>query len=323
MANIFQCYNSKFDDLRRVIDERTGITLITDFYTDFMQNHYMNFVIKVPTIRKTYFYKLIDTNAIDQNSQSLAKIIKEIGVEKVNFLITDNAKSMKLAGKMLCEKFEKLHLIGCSGHVLNLLIKDIACEFYETTYKLADKICSFFHNHRVARNLLNCSVNPRCKTRWYSMNETYGKLLESKQNIVDVVTLNITLLERIQPINTSKEVCEAALNESFWNELQQLVDDIKAPSLSIGQIEGDNDPLFNVYLHFGRIFNSSRDIIKNKTRKRLGYIYNDVIGLSFLLLITDNANVMKVAYKLLSKIFRKHLFSVIQGIMGKIYNLKS
>ena len=60
------CYNLKFEDLRKVIDESNGITLVTDCYTDFMQNHFMNFVIKIPTKSKTYFYKLIDTNKIDQ-----------------------------------------------------------------------------------------------------------------------------------------------------------------------------------------------------------------------------------------------------------------
>ena len=72
------------------------------------------------------FYGFIDCDGDSQTSQQIAtdllRVIDEIGVEKVNSVVTDNDSSMRGAWSIIEAKYPHIFCNGCAEHVLNLLI---------------------------------------------------------------------------------------------------------------------------------------------------------------------------------------------------------
>jgi len=86
----------------------------------------VNFILTTPT---PVFFKTLATNAERHTGEYMAKqideVIIEIGHEKCNAIVTDNARNMEMPKTIICEKYPNIVAYGCAAHILNLLIGDI------------------------------------------------------------------------------------------------------------------------------------------------------------------------------------------------------
>jgi hypothetical protein len=107
----------------------------------------------------TSFRKAVETTTSGHTGEYIAKIlsteIESVGASKVQAVVTDNASNMKLAWKLLKDKYPHLVTFGCLAHDLNLLAKDINnTESIKNVIGICKIIINFSSNHHVANQPL-------------------------------------------------------------------------------------------------------------------------------------------------------------------------
>ncbi|XP_004212466.1 uncharacterized protein LOC101238619 [Hydra vulgaris] len=138
-----------------IIQSHGNLTLMSDGWTNIRGDHIVNFCVKAPG-QKAIFYSSIDTSGIIQNSVAVAaaiiQVIDKIGSQKFCSFISDNAPVMKSSWKIINETYPHISASGCSGHGINLLIKDIAITTEAAkTIKESEKIIKFIKNHHMVK----------------------------------------------------------------------------------------------------------------------------------------------------------------------------
>jgi len=155
-----------------------------------MKRHFTNFILKLPNHEQTFFFKVIETTKIVQNSTEVANLIRTI-VKEIG--------EHKKAWKILEKEFRNIQFIGCAAHALDLMVKDIIKLYNnEEVVKNADMIVEFFNNHQMTRNLLNTKLTTRIKARWFGSYESFKSLLHTKNDLMTIVRNNKATIVKIK-----------------------------------------------------------------------------------------------------------------------------
>lgn len=86
----------------------------------------------------------------------MIKVIDKIGPEKTAAVITDNAKNMKKAWRLIRRKYNHIFTIGCIAHSLNLPMKNIMkLESLKKMEENAKSIVKVFKHKYVVHNVFN------------------------------------------------------------------------------------------------------------------------------------------------------------------------
>jgi hypothetical protein len=107
-----------------------------------------------------FFYRAVDSGTEAHTgeyiSEMLGEVIEEVGVPKVEAVVTDNAYNIKSAWAKLKNKYPNLLTYGCMAHGLNLLLKDLFKKI-TTLSRCAAKskdVIKFFLNKQLPRQIL-------------------------------------------------------------------------------------------------------------------------------------------------------------------------
>ena len=174
---------------------------------------------------------------------------------------------MKLAWKLLQEKFPHLIIYGCLAHGINLLIKDIVS--VPTIQKLigdTKTIIKFFRNCQVAKQMLKkiqfenggkeMALLLPVDTRWGSQCATINSLLRTKNH------LQIAVMHKEISSKVTAAVKRNLLDEdNFWSELERVYTLIEPPSSLIKKIEGDRPNLSYFPMSIKHLFTELEDNI--------------------------------------------------------------
>jgi hypothetical protein len=80
--------------------------------------------------RKEYLYQLRDLSENSHTGEYLASIIedviKEIGVDRISAVVSDNAANVKNTRKIIHERYPKIENVRCVAYSINLIACDIA-----------------------------------------------------------------------------------------------------------------------------------------------------------------------------------------------------
>jgi hypothetical protein len=286
-------HSSKMKEkMNQVIKESSNFTLLSDGWTNVRGDHIVNFCIKAPN-KKSIFYKSITTTGTIQNAETVAKaildVIEEIGASKFCAAVTDNMNTMKAAWKIISDKYPHISAYGCSAHVLNLLIKDLKED--------SDKIIQFINNHHIAKKIYDekravCRVNKFQKvfpTRWFSLVQNAKSVLDAKYLLIDIIDNHHEELDNIEPKSKPNRKFDAfkriVKSRAFWQNLSEMKNLIKYPSKIIGKLESEQANLSSVYYYFGKMYNllEGNQKMRSLIFERLKFIWDDVIGLSYIL----------------------------------------
>jgi hypothetical protein len=89
----------------------TGCTVMSDGWTDGKGRSILNFLVNCP--KGTMFIKSVDASAYTKDAQLLCELldgfIREIGLQYVVQVITDNAANYVVAGRMLMQRYPSLY----------------------------------------------------------------------------------------------------------------------------------------------------------------------------------------------------------------------
>lgn len=156
----------------------------------------------------------------------LKKVIEDVGPEKVQAVITDNASNMVKMWKLLVNMYPWMRGFGCLAHCLNLLAKDV-CKFLKPLFASTKKLLNFFdrsvpgevlietrRSNNVTRGLAR-----HCKTRWGSHGGELLSILENKvpmrQAIVrNEIMGNRTLAKDAEPVE------KLMSSPIFWDKVK-------------------------------------------------------------------------------------------------------
>ena len=139
---------------------------------------------------KPLFYDYIDCDGESQISLQISsdipRLMEEIGAEKTNSVVTDNAVTMQGAWKIIEEKYSHIFCNGCAAHVLNLVIQDI-CMMEDNEHimhkavlvtkfkKYRNALCVAFRKNQKNHTYKKYLTLP-VKTRWYTQHECLSNL---------------------------------------------------------------------------------------------------------------------------------------------------
>jgi len=100
--------------VQNVFDETPYFYITSDGWSNVNKTPIINYMV---TTQKPIFYKSVYTREIYHIGENIAKGIEDcmilIAIEKFVAVITDNANNMKLAWKILKEKYSDKIFLGC------------------------------------------------------------------------------------------------------------------------------------------------------------------------------------------------------------------
>ncbi|GBG64416.1 hypothetical protein CBR_g44300 [Chara braunii] len=139
--------------------------------------------------------KVVDMSKRKKNAVSLAKlwegVIREIGVQRVNALCTDNAEVNKHAARILRRRTDLniswIPWASCAAHCLNLLLKGICEESWvQKLHKRGKTIVKCIKNHhKTAQLFKDCSEMERSRTLIMSMEVRFASVYMMLERLLD------------------------------------------------------------------------------------------------------------------------------------------
>jgi hypothetical protein len=189
-------YKSVQEKVKEKIQSSEALTLLSDGWTDINGTALINILFTTP---EPVFYTSIDTKLERHTGEYICSIlsqaIDEIGQDKVRAVITDNAANMKLAWRLLKDKYPTLITYGCQTHAchgLNLLIRDIInLPLIKKVLGKCLKIIKFFTQKQLPRQWLKkvqlekggkeIALTKPVETRWGSHLASFESILKNRE----------------------------------------------------------------------------------------------------------------------------------------------
>jgi hypothetical protein len=293
-------YNGIKRKVDTILSQQSNLILITDGWTNIRSDHIVNFCVK-SSDSKTFFYKSIDTKGLPQNARNISdaiiQILVELGPEKFSQVLTDNPPVMKACWQIIEAEYPHISCNGCTGHGLNLLIKDI-CSYqpYNDIISKSSKIIQFVRNHHKAKAKyderrsefnVTTSLLTTVPTRWLSQYQSAESLQKAKYVLLKMYAEDYDELKDIEPSRKSVAALNLMGSTDFWDKQKKFLDVISQPSKSILQLEADGSNLSSSYYEFTRLYSHFDDDeynnVQTKIKSRLNFMTSDALKLAYIL----------------------------------------
>ncbi|GBG61702.1 hypothetical protein CBR_g23217 [Chara braunii] len=221
--------------------DTTGCTFITDGSTDRKNRPVMNFLatgekgaVLVTTVYMTGRKK---------NAAALAKlweqVMREIGLERINAICTDNVEVNKKAAQILERRTDKdvatIPWVPCGAHCCSLLLKDLSnLPWVKDTVKTTNTIVKFIRNHHSTHDLMmaidnSLSLLRPTEVRFRSAYQMLGRLVNREDVLKDMVDGDYGARWRALRWSSTKLQRKADLVyysvgcDSWWDKVKKIV----------------------------------------------------------------------------------------------------
>ncbi|GBG84062.1 hypothetical protein CBR_g37937 [Chara braunii] len=286
-----------------------GCTLIIDGSTDRKFRPVMNFIAAGES--GAVMLKVVDMSKRKKNAVSLAKlwegVIREIGVQRVNALCTDNAEVNKHAAITLRRRTDnnisRIPWVSCAAHCLNLLLKGICEEpWVQELHKRGKTIVKCIENHHKTAQLFDCSEMERSRTLTMPMEVHFAsvymmleRLLDRRKVLKAMMKegwLNIKWAAR-KKRERAETVYRTVRSDEWWEEVEAAVD-VMTPVYDLlrqmdksgtapYQLWGFEEALVKKMRTIASISAERQKAIAKKVRRRCKMMRQPVHALNFLL----------------------------------------
>ncbi|XP_011858393.1 PREDICTED: zinc finger BED domain-containing protein 1-like [Vollenhovia emeryi] len=221
------------DKVKNKINSAVSLGVMSDGWSNVRNEGIVNFIVTTP---EPVFLKAVAPGAQRETeeyiSDKLIKVIDTIGPEKTTAVITDNAKNMKKAWRLIKRKYDHIFTIGCIAHGLNLLMKDIMkLESLKELKENAKSIVKVFNHKHVVHNVFNSKQEHNAPSL---------KLPNNTRFSGDVLLFNSLQWLFI-------------LNDNFWMEIQYALNILKPIADVLTPLESDSATLSDVPYYFKKI----------------------------------------------------------------------
>ncbi|KAI0528848.1 hypothetical protein KFK09_001391 [Dendrobium nobile] len=144
------------DDVKKTWIE-TGVTIMSDGWSDIRHRSIINFLVNNPY--GTVFLKSVNASSFVKDAQllfeMLDEVVEEVGDALVVQVVTDNASAYKAAGRMLMEKRPHLYWTPCAAHCIDLMLERLGqLPQHKSALLKAKFVSKFIYNHSWVLNLM-------------------------------------------------------------------------------------------------------------------------------------------------------------------------
>ncbi|GBG58738.1 hypothetical protein CBR_g138 [Chara braunii] len=220
----------------------TGCTFITDGSTDRREKPVMNFLAA-----REQGAVLVATMSMDGKkktgpalSKLWEKIMREIGLQRINAICTDNAEMNKKAAQILERRTDlavsRIPWVPCVEHCCSLLLRDISkLDWIKGTVKRSHTIVKFTRNHHCTHSLMmslddSLSLLRPTEVRFGSVYMMMERLYDRRAILKQMVERSLVGRWKAMLWSTTKLQSKADLifftlrNEGWWPELKKVVE---------------------------------------------------------------------------------------------------
>lgn len=293
-------FDGRMKEIMLVLQGCIDLTLIDDGMTNQHSDHLNNYFIKAPSQLKSIYFRTIDTLGVSQDAATVARqsseIIDEVGSENFSSCVTDTCNTMVASWRILKQKYPRLNCYGCSAHVLNLLIGDIAkSPGFDKLCSDNDEIVKFINHHHATNKVFRDYMKSmgvtkklclRVKTRWFGQHASLQNTYDAKDLLKRVVIEQKTIFDNVD--STKKSAVLKLINSrEFWTRLENCLSKIDAPARLIGRVEAEGATIEIVqttFIELFEVYTQQKDQRAQKLVKdRWNYVACDPIRAAHLL----------------------------------------
>eukprot|EP00253_Pinus_taeda_P032135 PITA_32135 len=223
-----QDINSGLVELKKTW-EFTGCTVMSDGWTDRKGRTLLNFLAHC--FKGTMFIKLSDASEHIKDAATICELlngfIREIVVQNVVQVITDNAANYVSAGKMLMERHPTLFWTPCAAHCLDLLLEDMGkLSFIKEVVDMARSIPKFIYNHAFVLSLMrrftrNKELRRPAITCFATTFITLQSLLRCQFELKQMFVSDDWRNCRYNKRHDGKAIAKMVYSETFWHGVEE------------------------------------------------------------------------------------------------------
>ncbi|RVW86129.1 hypothetical protein CK203_038010 [Vitis vinifera] len=206
-----------------------GCTIMSDGWTGPTRLSIINFMVY--SKGSTVFLKSVDaSNSIKDHKyiyKLLKNVIKEVRVDNVVQIVTDNGSAFVKARKLLMKKFN-LYWTPCAAHCIDLMFEDIGKRpSTAEVIRKARKITNFIYNHcwLLAEMRKYCGgdiVRPGA-TRFATNNIALESLLMKRADLKKLFMSDEWALHKLSRTNIGRDIEKLMFDHPYWDRMKHVV----------------------------------------------------------------------------------------------------
>ncbi|CAH9121132.1 unnamed protein product [Cuscuta epithymum] len=235
---------------------RYGCSLRVDERTYQDERTIVNFLVSSP--KGTHFLQSVDASDLSKYGEAMFHLIdffiERIGETKVIQVVTDDATSNVLAGKLLEEKRSHLCWSPCVGHSINLMLKDIVklSEFVRTL-KRAMRLNAYVYYHPFLTNLLKCHCGKTTLVRggvtiFATIYLTLWHIHKLKNKLRQMFLSDDWRNSKWKKERVGKKLARTVWFHWFWNNVVYMLRIFRPLVRVLRLVSSDKKPAMGVYL---------------------------------------------------------------------------
>lgn len=280
----------------------TGLSLVSDGWTDITKKPLINFVAASPA--GPLFLKAIDTSGEVKNKEYMAKLflemIAEVGHRNVVQIITDNASVCRAAGLLVEAVHPSIFWTPCVVHTLNLALKNMCtseketkaskyplCNWIRVIEKEVKLIRNFVVNHSAALSIYNKYASLRllsvAETRFASTLILVKRIREVREALCQMVVDPNWRFLKDYDADKADRIKMLLVNDQWWETIDFLVSFTNPIVKLLRECDTDNPMLHLVYEKWDCMIEKVREIIyKNGNRNPINNaeaFYREIHGI--------------------------------------------
>ncbi|GBG89080.1 hypothetical protein CBR_g48790 [Chara braunii] len=265
--------------------DSTGCTFIIDGSTDRKNRPVMNFlaageqgVVLVTTVTMSGRKK----NVVDL-AKLWEQVMREIGLQRINAICTDNDEVNKKAAQILKRRkdkdVERILWVPCGAHCCSLLLKDLANLLWiKGIVKTANTIVKFIRNHYATHDLMMTVDDSLSLLR--PMEVRFGSVYQMLQRLADREDVLVTMVDgraasKWRALRWSGEklrrradvVYYTVRSEVWWPQVRKIVDIMHPIFQLLKRMDAEGTPPTNLVEYDDMIRRKLTNVVLTKKER--------------------------------------------------------
>eukprot|EP00253_Pinus_taeda_P021780 PITA_21780 len=266
-----QDINSRLVELKKTW-EVSGCIVMSDGWTDRKDRTLLNFLVHCP--KGTMFIKSVNASTHIKDVATICELldgfIREIGVQNVVQVITDNAANYVSSGKMLMERHCTLFWTLCATHCIDLLLEDMGkLSFIKEVVDMARSVPKFIYNHAFVLSLMrrftrNKELRRPAITRFATNFITLQSLLRCQFELKQMFVSDEWYDCRYNRRQDGRVIAKMVYFDTFWQGVEEACS-VSEPIVKVLRlVDGEKPAIAYLYEAMDRAKEAIRSYYVNK-----------------------------------------------------------
>ncbi|XP_057831660.2 uncharacterized protein LOC131042327 [Cryptomeria japonica] len=262
------------DDQKRYW-KRKGCSILFDGWTDGRNRTLLNFL--VASNGAMVFIKSVDASNEIKNAETLCNlldgVVREVGVENVVQIITNNAAAYVSAGRMLMDRHPSITWSPCAAHCLDLVLEDIGkIGWVKKVVEDAKSVTKFIYNHTWVLALMRKHTNgkdlvrpgvTRFANHFITLQSILSAIPHLKQMFVSDAWLGSAYSKRPE----AEKIVSIVFDEGFNKSGEELTAVTEPLVRVLRMVDGEGMPMGFIYEAMSRAKEAISHYYRGNTRK--------------------------------------------------------